>query len=35
MEASELHPACESALREYPIDRRINKSGVADDDPDD
>lgn len=33
MEASELHPASESALREWPIDRRINRSGDGDDDP--
>jgi putative SOS response-associated peptidase YedK len=24
MRASELHPASESALREWPIDRRVN-----------
>jgi putative SOS response-associated peptidase YedK len=33
MEAAELHPASESALREWPIDRRINKPDVGDDDP--
>jgi hypothetical protein len=27
MEANELHPASESALREWPMDRRINRSG--------
>ncbi len=32
MEASELHTAAESALREWPIDRRVNKAGVGDDD---
>lgn len=32
-EARELHPASESALREWPIDRRVNRSGVGDDDP--
>jgi putative SOS response-associated peptidase YedK len=33
MDAKELHPASESALREWPIDRRINKADVGDDDP--
>lgn len=33
MEAAELHPASETALREWPIDRRINKADVGDDDP--
>jgi putative SOS response-associated peptidase YedK len=33
MEASELHPASESALREWPIDQQINRTGVGDDDP--
>ena len=33
MEAKELHPASELALREWPIDRRANRSGVGDDDP--
>lgn len=33
MEARELHPASESALREWPIDRRVNRSGIGDDDP--
>jgi putative SOS response-associated peptidase YedK len=33
MSAAELHPASESALREWPIDRRINRSGEGDDDP--
>lgn len=33
MRASELHPASESALREWPIDRRMNKANVGDDDP--
>lgn len=32
MRASELHPASESALREWPIDRRVNKADVGDDD---
>jgi hypothetical protein len=26
-------PASESALREWPINRRINKTGAGDDDP--
>ncbi len=29
----ELHRASESALREWPIDRRINMSAAGDDDP--
>jgi putative SOS response-associated peptidase YedK len=33
MTKDELHPASESALREWPIDRRINRSGDGDDDP--
>jgi putative SOS response-associated peptidase YedK len=33
MEAKELHPASESALQEWPIDRRMNKADVGDDDP--
>ncbi len=33
MAAEELHPAAESALREWTIDRRVNKSGAGDDDP--
>lgn len=33
MHASELHPASETALREWQIDRRVNRSGVSDDDP--
>jgi hypothetical protein len=33
LKANELHPAAESALREWPIDRRINRSGDGDDDP--
>lgn len=33
MEARELHPAAEGALREWPIDRRVNKADVGDDDP--
>jgi putative SOS response-associated peptidase YedK len=33
MEASELHAADEGALREWPIDRRINKADAGDDDP--
>ncbi len=33
MAAEELHPAAESALREWPIDRRVNRTGVADYDP--
>jgi putative SOS response-associated peptidase YedK len=33
MEASELHPASEGALREWPIDRRVNKADAGDDDP--
>ncbi|WP_425373911.1 hypothetical protein [Methylovirgula ligni] len=32
MEARELHPAGETELREWPIDRRINRTGVGDDD---
>jgi putative SOS response-associated peptidase YedK len=32
MHASELHPASESALREWPMDRRMNKTDVGDDD---
>lgn len=33
MHASELHPGSESALQEWPIDRRVNKPDVGDDDP--
>jgi putative SOS response-associated peptidase YedK len=33
MEASELHPASETALREWPIGRRVSKADVGDDDP--
>jgi hypothetical protein len=33
MEAKELHPASESALREWPIDQRMNKADAGDDDP--
>jgi hypothetical protein len=33
MTKDELHPASESALREWPIDRRINRSDEGDDDP--
>ncbi len=33
MSAAELRPASESALREFPIDRRINRSGDGDEDP--
>jgi putative SOS response-associated peptidase YedK len=33
MSAAELHPVSESALREWPIDRRINKADAGDDDP--
>jgi hypothetical protein len=33
MHASELHPASESALREWPIDQRMNKADVGDGDP--
>ena len=33
MEANELHPASESILREWPIDRRMNRADVGDDDP--
>lgn len=33
MSKDELHPASETALREWPIDRRINKADVGDDDP--
>jgi putative SOS response-associated peptidase YedK len=29
MHASELHPASESALREWPIDQRINKADIG------
>lgn len=32
MEANELHPASESTLREWPIDRRMNRADVGDDD---
>ena len=33
MQANELHPISETGLREWPIDRRINRSGEGDDDP--
>ncbi len=33
MRADELHPVSETALREWPIDRRVNKADVGDDDP--
>ncbi len=33
MTKDELHPASESALREWPIDRRVNKADAGDDDP--
>ena len=33
MGAGDLKPASESALREWPVSRRINRSGVGDDDP--
>lgn len=33
MPAEELHPAAESALREWSIDRRANRTGAGDDDP--
>jgi hypothetical protein len=33
MDAKELRPASESALREWPIDKRVNQTGVGDDDP--
>ena len=33
MSADELHSASESALREWPIDRRVNRTDIGDDDP--
>lgn len=33
MTKDELHPASEGALRERPIDRRINTSDAGDEDP--
>jgi hypothetical protein len=33
MTKDELHPAAENALREWLIDRRINKADAGDDDP--
>jgi putative SOS response-associated peptidase YedK len=31
--ADALRPATESALREWPVSRRVNRTGVGDDDP--
>jgi putative SOS response-associated peptidase YedK len=31
--ADALRPAAESALREWPVSRRVNQTGVGDDDP--
>jgi diguanylate cyclase (GGDEF)-like protein len=31
--ADALRPAAESALREWPVSRRVNRTGVGDDDP--
>ena len=31
--ADALRPAAESALREWPVSRRMNRTGVGDDDP--
>jgi putative SOS response-associated peptidase YedK len=31
--ADALRPAAESALREWPVSRRVNRTGIGDDDP--
>jgi hypothetical protein len=31
--ADALRPAAESALREWPVSRRVNRAGVGEDDP--
>jgi putative SOS response-associated peptidase YedK len=33
LDANALRPAAESALREWPVSKRMNRTGVGDDDP--